>query len=95
MWVLLLAACGSVRQDAAGTVGSSTAVTSSMSSDRSTVTTDAPTTTGTSGAGSATTVPGLSVPEPGSMPDEVILTCDGTGATLSADAVLTRPMAST
>lgn len=25
------------------------------------------------------------------MPDEVILTCDGTGATLSADAVLTRP----
>lgn len=85
-----MAACGSGRQDSAGTVGSSTAVTSSTSPDRSWVTTNAPTTAGT-GAGSATTLPVLSVPEQGSPPDEVILTCDGAGATLSADTVLTSP----
>ena len=73
--VLALASCGSD-----GREGGSAPTTSPAS------TSTAPTATT-----STTTSPAAVVAPDGNPPDEVVLTCDGTGATLSTDAVRTQP----
>ena len=78
--VLALASCGSDGSEGGSAPARSTTSTTTASS----------TTTSTTVA-STTTSAGAVVPPDGYPPDRVVLTCDGTDATLSTDAVLTQP----